>query len=153
MQTKHLPPFCPMWVGLALEEEEKVKVKVPVGCAVTRDNVGCWPMGTGSSWESTWDDLDGLSLAGEFSHPSSVNVDWSYSSSAVHTPPTFSKCAWMNCDPSLVAVLRPSNSSSSKKSSVIYEGQNQWESVIILYTYLACYGNDQRETVHAIAIP
>ena len=38
---EHLSPFCPMPVGLVLEEEGKVKVKVPVGCAVTRDNVGC----------------------------------------------------------------------------------------------------------------
>ena len=146
VQMEHLPPFCPM--GCVLEEEAKVKVKV--GCAVTIwVNVGCW-LG-GSTGRDDW-----LSSASKSSHPLFVmsNVDWLRSLSTGHTP--FSKWArtWTDSDciasPTLVAVLRPSNSSLSEKSSVIYEGQILCEKSIILYTYLAHYSSDRGVTVHAI---
>jgi len=111
-------------VSRVLEEEAKVKVKV--GCAVTV-NVGCWLGG----------EDDRSSSASKFSDPLFVvsNVDWSRSLSVVgHTP--FSK--WDRTDsasPTFVAVLRPS--SSSEKSSVIYEGHILCEKCIILYIDLA----------------
>jgi hypothetical protein len=129
VQTEHLPlaPFCSMGLVLEVEIEGSLKVKVK-GCdAIAWDNVGCWlGGGTGRDNKFSW------SSAGEFSHPLSVinNVDRSCSLSAVYT--SFSELAWMNCDTgkavaalSFVAVLKPSNSSSSEKSSVVYEGQIQ----------------------------
>lgn len=151
VQTEHLPPgpFCPM--GCALEEDGKVKVKLDAITAWDNVLVFCWlGGGTGRNDGLGWSLLFTGEL-GTFSHPPALsvinNLDWSCSLIGV----TSSKCTWMGCAASAVpmAVRSPSNSSSSKKSSVIYKGQIWWERFIILYTYLTRYSSDQGVTVHA----
>jgi len=142
VQTEHLLAF---WLaGLVLEEEGKVKVKAGYAGAA---GAGCWP---GLGGDIGWG--DGLLLVGKPTFPFSVNVD----SSTVWV--LSSPGAWMNCDdigdseavsPTLGAVPRPSNPSSSEKSS------NRRSDSIIKYlciacTYLAHYSNDQGVTVRAI---
>lgn len=129
VQTDHLPPFCS--TGRLLEEEAWGKVKVKVGSVSAWVNIGCWPAGGlgGTMILAGWLGDDGSSTAAlsecMFSHSLSI-VAWAWTDCAASVVPTLS----------LGAVLRPSNSSSSEKNSVIYGRSDQIIKCLLIFCIL-----------------